>query len=207
MADLGRRRVHGRLRVADRWVLQRTVRESRRPAGGALSAATVAGDGGFLWLAIAAALTASGGRSRRAGVAGLAALGAVSTVSEALKHTVRRERPPRWTQIGARSAGSSPSNPSFPSGHSANGAAFTMAVGLQTPVLGLALVPVTALVSVSRLATAKHHPSDALGSLLIGAGVGAAAGVVVRRYAKDRTTGPDASAGTDREERAVRSDG
>ncbi|WP_448642327.1 phosphatase PAP2 family protein [Geodermatophilus sp. URMC 63] len=177
----GGRRAHGALRATDRRGTRRAVRLGRRRGGGALSAATVAADRGLLWVALGAALTAAPGRWRRAGLAGLAATAATAAAGHLLKPAVRRKRPPRWTRIGARRAGRSPSTWSFPSGHAANGAAFTTAAALHAPAVGAVLAPVTALVAGSRLATARHHPSDVAGSVLLGGAIGATVGLGTRR--------------------------
>lgn len=128
-----------------------------------------------LWLAIAVALFAFGGRSgRRAAVTGAAAIGVNSfIVNVPLKAAVRRRRPDRETsgEPNARHV-RMPTSRSFPSGHSASAFAFATAVAAFRPELGLGLRGLAAVVAYSRVHTGVHYPGDALVGSLVGIAVG-----------------------------------
>lgn len=64
---------------------------------------------------------------------------------------------------------------SFPSGHTQQAVAFTIVVVFHFPELGWFLVPVTALISLSRLVLGLHYPTD----VLAGVGIGSAIAVAV----------------------------
>jgi undecaprenyl-diphosphatase len=64
-----------------------------------------------------------------------------------------------------------PTSSSFPSGHSASAAAFAVAVGLESPRIGLALAPVAAAVGYSRVHVGVHWSSDVAAGAALGAGM------------------------------------
>jgi membrane-associated phospholipid phosphatase len=129
-----------------------------------------------LWIGIAAALAAFGGRrGRRAAVAGLGSIGVSSAiVNLGLKSVWARARPDRAGVVAGRRV-RMPSSTSFPSGHSASAFAFATAVGRSLPWLALPLRLVAALVAYSRVHTGVHYPGDAV----VGSVVGGATGLVV----------------------------
>jgi membrane-associated phospholipid phosphatase len=128
-----------------------------------------------LWLVIAAALFAFGGRSgRRAAVTGAGAVGLNSfIVNVPLKYVGRRERPDRGThEAVADRHVRMPDSGSFPSGHSASGFAFAQAVAASRPELGLPLRTLAAVVAYSRVHTGVHYPGDVLAGALVGMAIG-----------------------------------
>ena len=128
-----------------------------------------------LWLVIAAALFALGGRSgRRAAVTGAAAVGLNSfVVNVPLKYIGRRERPDRSTHAAVTGRHvRMPTSASFPSGHSASGFAFAQAVAASRPELGLPLRTLAAVVAYSRVHTGVHYPGDVLAGALVGMAIG-----------------------------------
>jgi membrane-associated phospholipid phosphatase len=146
----------------------------------------------LLWIALAGACAALGGRDgRRAAVAGLASIGAASAlVNLGLKPIRQRTRPDRVAAgVALARRVHMPSSSSFPSGHSASGFAFAAAVGHEVPVLALPLGALAAAVAYSRVHTGVHYPADAL----VGSLVGAATGTVVAGLL-DRATAPHSRA-------------
>jgi undecaprenyl-diphosphatase len=139
-----------------------------------------------LWLVIAAALAALGGRrGRRAATRGLTSIAVTSAlVNIGLKGVNPRQRPERHEDPGTRRV-RMPESSSFPSGHSASGFAFASAVGLEVPLLALPLRGLAAAVAYSRVHCGVHFPAD----VVVGSLVGAVTGQVVSR-ALDHAAGP-----------------
>lgn len=77
-----------------------------------------------------------------------------------------------------------PPLPSFPSGHAVLVTIAVIMLAVHRRRLGLALLPVAALVAVSRVHVGHHHLSDVLGGGVMGLGL--AAGAVVRARAAPR---------------------
>lgn len=145
-----------------------------------LVAVTKAASYSRLWLALAGALAASGGRRRRAagvGVAGIAI--AASLANGPAKWLVRRRRPSR------RSAATlirMPRSTSFPSGHSASAFAFATGACGELPALAPLLFPLAGIVAYSRVHAGVHYPSDVAAGVAIGIG----SGLLARRIAPSR---------------------
>ncbi len=157
------------------------------PVDVALRLLTLAANHGKLWMAFAAAGALAGGGLRRAGVRGLGSLSVASLVSNSLiKPLVGRRRPDIERTRLARRIGARPWTSSFPSGHSASAAAFAVGAALEVPVAGLALAPVAAAVAYSRVHVGVHYKSD----VLVGAGVGVLAALLVKALWPVREHGP-----------------
>ncbi len=143
-----------------------------------------------LWLAIAALLAASGGRTgRRAAARGTMAIGVTSAlVNLGVKPLWSRQRPDRaGAGVPEQRDVRMPDSTSFPSGHAASGFAFASAIGREQPWLGLALRFLAGAVAYSRVHTGVHYPGDAAVGALIGAATGqAVAGLMDRRPPPDR---------------------
>ncbi|HET6495835.1 MAG TPA: phosphatase PAP2 family protein [Thermoleophilia bacterium] len=146
-------------------------------------------DHSMLWLVIAAALFAFGGRSgRRAAVTGAAAIGLTSVLAnQPLKALSRRARPIRGTvDVSTARHLRMPTSTSFPSGHSAAGFAFASAVASFKPGFGLPLRGLAAVVAYSRVHTGVHFPSDVIVGALLGIGVGESTALAVRSIESKR---------------------
>jgi len=143
----------------------------------AMPALTRAADHSKLWLAIAAVMAglgaASGNRqARHAAGRGVASLAVTSLVTNQFAKRIRRRpRPPHRLIPLVRRLRRYPTSNSMPSGHAASAAAFTVGVGLQSPMLGLALAPLAGLVGLSRVATGAHYPGDVVAGFGIGASI------------------------------------
>jgi undecaprenyl-diphosphatase len=142
-----------------------------------------------LWLAIAAALFAFGGRSgRRAAVSGAVAIGVNSfLVNVPLKAMARRARPVRATGDDLRTRHvRMPTSRSFPSGHSASAFAFATAVASFMPQLGLPLRGLAAVVAYSRVHTGVHYPGDVVVGSLVGIAVGESTALAAKAFLQRR---------------------
>lgn len=135
-------------------------------------AASIFGDDGRGWIA------ASALRSRRtdAPMATFARQMAWLTIESVLvngpaKGLVRRTRPTSTRAV--RRHVRRPSNSSFPSGHAASAA--TMAMLLSEDGLAPLWWSIALTVAASRVYVGVHHPSDVVGGLAVGAGIGWAA--------------------------------
>jgi diacylglycerol kinase family enzyme len=160
------------------------------PVDIALRALTQSANHGRLWMGIALAGALAGGRYRRAGVRGLGSLALASFVSNSLiKPVVGRRRPDLERTKLARRIGERPWTSSFPSGHSASAGAFATGAAIEMPLVGLALAPVSAAVAYSRVHVGVHYPSD----VVVGAGVGVASALLVKKMWPVREHGPAAS--------------
>jgi undecaprenyl-diphosphatase len=144
-----------------------------------------------LWLAIAAGLAVTGGRTgRRAAARGTLAIGVTSAlVNLGVKSLWPRPRPDR---AGAGVPGQRnvrmPASTSFPSGHAASGFAFASAIGREQPWVGLALRFLAATVAYSRVHSGVHYPGDAVVGSLIGASTGQAVAALMDRMGPARSS-------------------
>jgi undecaprenyl-diphosphatase len=134
---------------------------------------------GFLWLAVAAALWATGDRqARRAAWRGIGSMAAASVAANVVgKGLTSRRRPyldvpvrPRLQRV--------PRSSSFPSGHAANAAAFVTGAAIEMPYLAAPGIALATAVGASRVATGMHYLSD----VLAGTAIGAAAGLATLRW-------------------------
>jgi membrane-associated phospholipid phosphatase len=137
-----------------------------------------AADRSRLWLGIAAAMAAVGGREgRRAAAAGVAALAVDSAVVNlGFKFAARRSRPDRIAAgVPAVRQVPMPHSASFPSGHAASGFAFANAVGQTLPIAAGPLRLLASVVAYARVHTGVHYAGD----VVVGAAIGATVGDIV----------------------------
>ncbi|HSN06915.1 MAG TPA: phosphatase PAP2 family protein [Candidatus Angelobacter sp.] len=132
-----------------------------------------------LWIGVAAALAAVGGRrGRRAAVDGLASIAVASAVVNlGAKPLARRRRPERDATTRSERHVRMPGSTSFPSGHSASAFAFAEGVSATLPWVGVPLRLAAATVAYSRVHTGVHYPGD----VVVGTLIGMTAGEVVPR--------------------------
>jgi undecaprenyl-diphosphatase len=134
-----------------------------------------AADRSKLWLGLAAAMAAVGGRSgRRGAVTGLVAVGLDSAVVNlGFKFAARRERPDRDAAgVPADRRVPMPHSASFPSGHAASAFAFATAVAQTQPRAAAPLLLLAGAVGYSRVHTGVHYAGDVVIGSLIGATIG-----------------------------------
>ncbi|MFI2644345.1 phosphatase PAP2 family protein [Streptomyces sp. NPDC018610] len=144
---------------------------SRREPGlhHTLSAVEEMAEGTKLWWGAAAVMVWAGGwKGRKAAVAGLTALTLAQLVSNGVcKQVSDRPRPPKeW--IPHDEVEDRPDSSSFPSGHTAAAVAFAAAVAPSWPLAGAVCAVPAALVSVERVQSGAHYPSDVAAGAAIG---------------------------------------
>lgn len=175
--------------VADRLILRKVVRRLPGPLGPPVTWIGRAATGGGLWFATAAVLSGLGRRGRRGAASGLVAWVVTNSLANGpAKWLVGRPRPGGAALVGLRRIGRRPGTSSFPSSHSAAAMAFAVAATSELPAAGPVLLPVAAVVALSRVHAVRHHPSDVVAGMLLGASTGAATAYAARRW-RDRRDG------------------
>ncbi len=153
-------------------------------------AITHLGDGGFFWIAAAAALLLWK-NTRKAGISASLALviGALIT-NVALKNIVARIRPYEVVE-GLMRIIERQHDFSFPSGHTC--ASFAAAFALYKTLprrWGIACLVLAALISLSRLYVGVHYPSDVLGGAAVGIFAGWAGAALAEYISEKRKQAP-----------------
>ncbi len=138
----------------------------------AMKAVSTAANHGVLWFAVAALLGSRRGSSRKAALRGVASVALASTSANGvLKPLLPRRRPAASELPAYQQLPEPPTSSSFPSGHAASAAAFATAVVMESPRLGLAVVPLAATVAYSRVHVGVHWSSDVVAGAALGTGV------------------------------------
>ncbi|MFG3016820.1 phosphatase PAP2 family protein [Streptomyces cinerochromogenes] len=165
------------LHETDRVLTQQTAARVPKRVGRVLSAVEEAAENTKLWCAAAAVMATGGGwRGRRAAATGLVALGVAQILSNGVcKQLADRSRPPKeW--IPHDEVEDRPDSSSFPSGHTAAAVAFTAAVAAVWPTAGMLCAVPAVMVTVERVQSGAHYPSD----VAAGAGIGVISALCVR---------------------------
>ena len=154
----------------------------------ALRTLSRAADRSRLWMGVAGALAAVGGRSgRRAAVQGLISIAVTSaTVNLVGKRLGRRRRPERPQGHAAARQIRMPTSLSFPSGHSAAAFAFATGVGSRWPVVAVPLHVAAGVVAYSRVHLGVHYPSDVIVGSILGTSVAQLTTHALDRYGPGR---------------------
>jgi undecaprenyl-diphosphatase len=123
-----------------------------------------------MWAAIAAGLSATGERGRRAALRGSVCYLSAAAVHLPIKAVVGRRHPPGSArhQLG-------PFTSSFPSGHAASDLAFVFGAAQELPVAFVPLSACTLAVHWSLVRKRAHYPSDVLAGGALGIAVAVAA--------------------------------
>ena len=113
-----------------------------------------------VWVAIAEIVT----RVRRQPGFGfvLVATGAATLADQLIKHAVQRARP------HGHLVGPVPFGTSFPSGHTTTSFALAIALTFRWPKLGPFVLPLAALIGLSRIVVGAHYPTDVAAGALLG---------------------------------------
>ncbi|MGI8425824.1 MAG: bifunctional phosphatase PAP2/diacylglycerol kinase family protein [Actinomycetota bacterium] len=177
--DISRRTFEG-LRELDKLLFKKVSRTRIPMVDKTLLPLSRVANKSVLWMMLAAALAAWGGRfHRRAAMRGVMAVAATSAIANIpIKMIARRARPAGNLVPKTRRLRNVPTSYSFPSGHAASAAAFATGAGLESPVLAAPLGLLAAAVGYSRVHTGVHYPSDVIAGAAIGAGVG----LVTRKF-------------------------
>lgn len=122
------------------------------------------------WAGVAALLSVTGERGRRAGLRGLVCYVSAALVHLPIKVLVGRRHPPGSArhQLG-------PFTSSFPSGHAASDLAFTLGAAQELPLAFLPLSACTMAVHWSLVRKRAHYPSDVFAGGVLGFAVALAA--------------------------------
>jgi undecaprenyl-diphosphatase len=137
--------------------------------------ATRLGDG-WLWLATAALLAASGSRGLQVLSAGAVSAALANVLLVSVKGRVRRARPcervkPRHFDVGPLTW--FPSDRfSFPSGHALNAFAIGSVIAFAFPLAAVPVLAIAASVAASRVVLGLHWLSDVLAGALVGLLIG-----------------------------------
>lgn len=147
---------------------------------------TTLGNGGAIWIAAAAAMTASK-KYRKWGIAMFAALAAGVLVGNvALKPLIARARPCWLESVPLLIA--TPTDYSFPSGHTLSSVIGAYMLTAANRKFGWAAIPLAALIGFSRLYLYVHFPTDVLASAVIGTVIGMVTVLTARKViANERT--------------------
>ena len=175
------RRVAHQVRWADRELVRRSADVPPSSADAGLKMLTTVANHSLLWFLVAAVLASRKGVTRRAALRGVLAIGGASFTANALAKPVLPRRRPAYEDVPAArrlNHRDRPASSSFPSGHAASAAAFTTAVMMERPALGLAVAPAAVAVAYSRVHTGVHWPSDVVAGVLLGTAVA----VITRRW-------------------------
>lgn len=122
------------------------------------------------WAAVAAIISATGRRGRRAALRGSVCYLSAALAHLPIKAIVGRRHPPgsALLQLG-------PFTSSFPSGHAASDLAFVLGASQELPILFLPLSGATMAVHWSLVRKRAHYPTDVLAGGVLGIAVAAAA--------------------------------
>jgi undecaprenyl-diphosphatase len=173
------RRMVGLMNASDRAIGDRVAELPPSPADRGLKILTRSANHGLLWFAVAAALAARAGVTRRGALRGIAAITIASATANGLcKPLLPRRRPPAELLPARRALSHRPTSSSFPSGHAASAAAIATAVTMESPRTGATIVPLAAVVAYSRVHVGVHWTSD----VLAGAAVGVGSALLTRRW-------------------------
>lgn len=161
------------IRRADLALFRAVARTEVPIVGAALPRLSHAANHSRLWMAIAAATAATGGRfGRRAAMRGLLAVGATSALTNLpAKLLTGRTRPDLAIVPEIRRLARVPASTSFPSGHSASAFAFATGASLEQPRLRGPLFVLASAVAISRVYTGVHYPGDVLAGSAMGIAV------------------------------------
>ncbi len=143
------------------------------------------GNGGLLWLCLAAGLLCHKKHRQRGALLFLGLAAGFLVVNVLLKPLVARPRPAWLMDFSLLIP--SPKDFSFPSGHTASSFIAAFLLTAYRKRLGFLVLPVAALMAFSRLYLYVHYPSDILVSVFLSAGISFCVCRLVQTYEKRNT--------------------
>ena len=130
------------------------------------------GDGGMIWILAAVGLICTK-KYRKQGILLLGGLAVGILVGNViLKPLIARPRP-CWLDQSVHLLIASPADYSFPSGHTLSSVIGATILTKTDRHFGYAAAPLAAMIAFSRLYLYVHFPSDILGAVILGIGIGA----------------------------------
>lgn len=128
------------------------------------------------WVLAGLILAAAGGGARHAAVLLFVSAALATALSQVLKRLARRPRPEHGIR-GFAPLVATPDELSFPSGHTS--VAFAVAVALAGDPTGTVALVIASGIGASRIYLGAHYPLDVAAGMLVGAGSGWCARLVV----------------------------
>lgn len=150
------------------------------------TAITHLGDAGICWIILSIILLCFK-KTRKAGLySAIALIGSLVINNLILKNLFNRTRPYEVID-GLKCMVAAAHDASFPSGHTGSSFASAIAIYPNVPKkYGIALIILASLIAFSRVYIGIHFPTDIIGGIITGVGIGMVVNVIGNRIIKNR---------------------
>ena len=153
-----------------------------------MPAVTVLGKVGIIWIILAVVLVIFPKTRKAGGAIAVALILHVIVVNIGLKPFVDRQRPFE-INTAIELIAKAPHDGSFPSGHASASFAAATAAFLYNKEIGIAAFVLAALIAFSRLYLYFHFPTDVLGGIVIGIGLGIISKMIIEKLSSNNKAG------------------